>query len=138
MDATGLADTASMEVVISAPLVGTARVLDGADHACLHAADPATGLSPSAASRAATTATPVRPPWRPVHQRHLDRPDHHHGRACDDAVMQQEQAYLARLQAATSYTITGSTLTLGHAKQYVEIGAAVATPAATQSVASNS
>jgi heat shock protein HslJ/plastocyanin len=35
--------------------------------------------------------------------------------ACDEAIMEQEQAYLAALGAAQSYTIAGNTLTIAHA-----------------------
>jgi heat shock protein HslJ len=34
--------------------------------------------------------------------------------ACEEPVMQQEQAYLAALSTAQSYTIEGSTLTIAH------------------------
>jgi heat shock protein HslJ len=34
--------------------------------------------------------------------------------ACDEAVMQQEQKYLAALGAAQSFAINGSTLTINH------------------------
>jgi heat shock protein HslJ len=35
--------------------------------------------------------------------------------ACEEAVMAQEQAYLAALSAAQAYTIEGNTLTIAHA-----------------------
>ncbi len=35
--------------------------------------------------------------------------------ACDEAIMEQEQAYLAALGAAQSYSIAGNTLTIAHA-----------------------
>ena len=50
------------------------------------------------------------------------------GQFCSEGIMDQEQAYLASLQSASSYTINGATLTLTTANGPLTFGAAVATP----------
>ena len=50
------------------------------------------------------------------------------GQFCSEEIMDQEQAYLASLQSASSYTINGTTLTLTTADGPLTFGAAVATP----------
>jgi heat shock protein HslJ len=49
------------------------------------------------------------------------------GQLCSEPIMDQEQAYLASLQTASSYTINGATLTLTTASGPLTYGAAVAT-----------
>jgi heat shock protein HslJ len=50
------------------------------------------------------------------------------GQFCSEEIMDQEQAYLASLQSASSYTINGTTLTLTTADGPLTFGAAVVTP----------
>jgi heat shock protein HslJ len=47
---------------------------------------------------------------------------------CDENIMNQEQTYLSSLQSASSYTISGTTLTLTTASGSLTFNAAVATP----------
>ena len=49
---------------------------------------------------------------------------------CSEEIMAQEQAYLANLQSAGSYTINGTTLTLDTAGGPLTFGAAIAAPLA--------
>ena len=46
---------------------------------------------------------------------------------CDEAIMNQEQAYIANLQSASGYTISGNTLTLNTVGGSLNFGAAQAT-----------
>ncbi|MFN2137216.1 MAG: META domain-containing protein, partial [Candidatus Promineifilaceae bacterium] len=48
--------------------------------------------------------------------------------ACSEEIMDQEQAYLANLESASSYTISGSTLTLTTAGGPLVFNAAIAVP----------
>jgi hypothetical protein len=50
------------------------------------------------------------------------------GQFCSEGIMDQEQAYLASLQSASSYTINGTTLTLTMANGPLTFSAAAATP----------
>ena len=51
------------------------------------------------------------------------------GQMCSEEIMNQEQAYLANLQSASSYTINGPSLTLQTAGGPLTFSAVVATPA---------
>ena len=127
-DAAGLSDTASMAIVINANLVGTHWVLSdtipGTAISLEFANDALSGFAGCNSYNAGYTSTRAAGDSNNISV----SPIAASGALCSEEIMTQEQSYLANLQSASGYTITGSTLVLMTASGPLTFNAAVATP----------
>ena len=135
-DAGGLSDTASMAITINATLEGTnwhlTTAIQGTSISLQFANGTLSGFAGCNSYSAGYTTTLAEGPTNSISVGPITS-----GQAlCDENIMNQEQAYLASLQTASQYTISGTTLTLTSASGPLIFGAAVATiqpvPATTQ------
>jgi heat shock protein HslJ len=131
-DASGLSDSASMAILINANLEGTDWILDGASIggtsiSLVFRNGTLSGFAGCNSYNAEYVTTMAAGTSNSIQISPISS-----GQAfCDEPIMNQEQAYLTNLQTATSYLISGNslTLTLVDGSQLVYY-AAVATPAA--------
>jgi heat shock protein HslJ len=132
IDAANQSDSMSMEIVINARLEGTAWGLQNAipgTHISLEFANGAlTGFAGCNSYNADYTSTRAGGPSNEIQI----GPIVNTGQSCSEEIMQQEQAYLATLQTANRYTISGSMLTLETPSGPLLYSAAVAVPLASQ------
>ena len=129
-DASGLSDSASMAILINANLEGTDWILDGASAggtsiSLVFRNGTLSGFSGCNSYSADYVATLAAGPTNSIQIGPIAG-----GMAlCDEPIMNQEQAYLANLQTASNYTISGNSLTLTTAGESLTFFGATATPA---------
>ena len=127
-DAAGLSDSASMAITINAGLTGTSWILSssipGTSISLEFGNGTLSGLAGCNTYSAGYTSTRAAGTSNNISVGPLVVT----GRLCAEDVMAQEQAYLASLQTASSYTINGSSLTLTTASGPLVYGALMAVP----------
>ena len=127
-DAAGSSDSASMQIVINAPLHGTDWILGntipGSSISLTFANGTLSGFAGCNSYNAGYTTTLAAGNSNAI----TIGPITATGMACTPELASQELAYLDALQTASSYTINGATLTLTTASGPLTFGAAVATP----------
>ncbi len=130
-DAGGLSDSASMAIVINATLIGNDWILNsvipGSSITLNFGNGSLSGFAGCNSYNAGYTTTLAAGNTNSI----TVGPITASGAACTPELASQEQAYLAALQSASSYTINGATLTLTTASGPLTFSAAVATPYAT-------
>jgi heat shock protein HslJ len=128
-DGSGLSDSASMEIVINAQLEGTnwylSNTIPGTSISLVFANGNISGFAGCNSYNTTYTTTLAAGPTNSISVGPIGA-----GQAlCDEPIMNQEQAYLADLGTASSYTISGNSLILTTAAGQLSFGAAMATPA---------
>ena len=127
-DAAGLSDSASMAITINAGLTGTSWILSssipGASISIEFGNGSLSGFAGCNSYNAGYTSTRAAGNTNQISVGPITST----GALCSEEIMTQEQSYLAALQTASSYTISGSSLTLTTASGSLVYGAAVATP----------
>jgi PKD repeat protein len=130
VDANGLSDSASMAIVVNASLEGTSWILAGTNPGTSITLEFAngtlTGFAGCNSYDAAYTSSKAGGGSNVISVGPISVT----GRLCSEEIMGQEQAYLASLQTASSYTIDGTSLTLATADGALTYGAVTAAPAA--------
>jgi heat shock protein HslJ len=128
VDVANQSDSASMQIVIHARLEGTAWGLQNAIPGTHISVDFANGVLSGFAGcntyNASYTSTRAGGPSNEIQV----GPMANTGQICSEEIMQQEQAYLASLQTANRYTISGSMLTLETPSGPLLYSAALAVP----------
>ena len=134
-DAGGLSDSASMAITINATLEGSSWMLNssmpGSSITLNFGNGTLSGFAGCNTYNAGYTTTLAAGNTNSI----TVGPITATGMACTPELASQEQAYLAALQTASSYTINGATLTLTTASGPLNFSAAVATPYAAPAVA---
>jgi heat shock protein HslJ len=130
VDAAGLSDSASTAITVNAQPEGTSWILSetipGSSIEILFRNGNIQGFGGCNQYNAKYTVTPVDELSGSI----SIGPISNSNRACTEELLAQEQTYLASLQTATSYLISGNSLTLGLADgSQLVYYAAVATPA---------
>ena len=124
-DAGGLSDTASMQVTVNASLVGTSwyllNTIPGTSISLDFGNGTLSGFAGCNSYNASYTTTLAAGNTNSISVGPITST----GALCAEDVMNQEQAYLAALQTASSYTITGTGLTLTTASGPLNFDAAV-------------
>ncbi|MCP4359729.1 MAG: META domain-containing protein [Chloroflexi bacterium] len=127
-DAGGLSDSASMAIVINATLEGSSWLLNntmpGSSITLNFGNGSLSGFAGCNSYNAGYTTTLAAGNTNSI----TVGPITATGAICTPELASQEQAYLATLQTASSYTINGATLTLTTASGPLTFSAAVATP----------
>jgi heat shock protein HslJ len=126
-DAGGLSNSASMAITINANLEGTDWILSntipGTSISLQFANGNLSGFAGCNSYNAGYTTTLAAGPTNSISVGPIGSTQ----AFCDEPIMEQEQAYLANLQSASQYTISGDSLTLTTAGGPLTFGAAVAT-----------
>ncbi len=127
-DTAGLSDSASMAITINAGLSGTNWILSGTITGTAISLEFGNGsLSGFAGCNSYNASYSSTRAGGNTNNISLG-PISSTAALCPEEIMSQEQAYLASLQTASSYTINGSTLTLTTASGPLTYGAATAVP----------
>jgi heat shock protein HslJ len=135
-DAGGLSDSASMAITVNATLEGTdwhlTTAAQGTTISLQFANGTLGGFAGCNTYNAGYTTTLAEGPTNSISVGPITSTQS----LCDETIMTQEQAYLASLQTASQYTISGTSLTLTTTSGPLTFAAAVATiqpvPATTQ------
>jgi heat shock protein HslJ len=127
-DAGGLSNSASMAITINANLEGTDWILSntipGTSISLVFANGNLSGFAGCNSYNAGYTTTLAAGPTNSIQVGPISSTQ----QACTPEILAQEQTYLANLQSASQYTISGTTLTLTTDDDTMTFGAAVATP----------
>ena len=131
-DTSGLSDSASTAITVSANLQGTDWILSntipGTSISLVFANGSLSGFAGCNSYNATYSSTRAAGSSNSINVGPITSTQ----QLCSEEIMAQEQAYLANLQTAGSYTISGTTLTLDTAGGPLIFGAAVATPVISQ------
>ncbi|MCA9990251.1 MAG: META domain-containing protein [Pseudomonadales bacterium] len=131
-DANGLSDSASMQIVINARLEGTnwslSSAIPGTAVTLQFSNGSVSGFSGCNSYNATYSSTLMAGNSNNI----SIGPIISGGQLCTEEIMNQEQAFLAALQTATSYTITANTLTITTAEGTLTFFAVEITPFAAQ------
>jgi heat shock protein HslJ len=127
-DASGLSDSASMAITVNANLEGTDWILGntipGTSISLQFANGNLSGFAGCNSYNASYTTTLAEGPTNSISVEPISSSQ----ALCDEPIMNQEQGYLASLASASSYTISGTTLTLTTESGPLTFSAVVATP----------
>jgi heat shock protein HslJ len=127
-DAAGLSDSASMAITVNAGLTGTSWILSssipGTSISLEFGNGSLSGFAGCNSYNASYTSTRMAGNTNNITVGPITSTQ----MLCPEDIVTQEQAYLASLQTASSYTINGSSLTLTTASGPLVYGAAVAVP----------
>jgi heat shock protein HslJ len=127
-DAGGLSDSASMAITIDATLEGSSWILgntmEGTSITLTFGNGTLSGFAGCNNYNASFSSTRAAGSTNSISVGPIASTE----KLCPEEIMTQEQGYLASLQTASSYTISGATLTLATAEGPLLFGAAVATP----------
>ncbi len=127
-DAAGLSDSASMAITVNAGLTGTGWILSssipGTSISLQFGNGSLSGFAGCNSYNAGYSSTRAAGNTNSITVAPITSTQ----ALCSEEIMAQEQAYLASLQTASSYTINGSSLTLTTANGPLTYSAAVATP----------
>ena len=107
-DANGQTGSAGVQVTVHANLVGPTWILDGTNITLVFDGSTLSGFAGCNDYNAGYTTTLAAGPTNDISVSPISVT----GALCDEDIMQQEQAYLASLQSASSYTLNANTLTL--------------------------
>lgn len=128
IDANGLSDSASRQIVVNATLNGTpwvlGTVIPGTSITLEFGNGALNGFAGCNSYSATYSSTMMAGPSNNI----TVGPIVAGGALCSEEIMQQEQAFLAALQSASAYAISGDTLTLTTESGPLSFFAAVATP----------
>lgn len=131
-DGSGLSDSASMALTVNANLEGTdwylSRVLPGTSVSLVFANGTVSGFAGCNTYNATYITTMMAGPSNTISIGPITATQ----QLCSEEIMSQEQAFLAELETASAYTISGDKLTLTTASGPLNFGAALATLLLTQ------